>query len=100
MSSRSLSDTCINWSRRRKFVYEIKIGCECFNVLRAVASMYSWEGEVVGQIFPNNEKNFRVFHGIRSHDGVCNPENEDAIYKEKYAYLRTDILQSLKHAVP
>ena len=50
--------------------------------LRAVASMYSWGG--VGQKFPNDEKNFRIFHGIRSHEGVCYPENEDAVYKQKY----------------
>ena len=49
---------------------------------RAVASMYSWGG--VGQKFPNDEKIFRIFHGIRSHEGVCYPENEDAIYKQKY----------------
>ena len=49
---------------------------------RAVASMYSWGG--VGQKFSNDEKNFRIFHGIRSHEGVCYPENEDAIYKQKY----------------
>ena len=53
---------------------------------RAVASMYSWGGGGggVGQTFPNDEKNFRIFHGIRSHEGVCYPENEDAIYKQKY----------------
>ena len=45
---------------------------------RAVASIYSWGG--VGQKFPNDEKNFRIFHGIRSHEGVRYPENEDAIY--------------------
>jgi hypothetical protein len=49
---------------------------------RAVASMYSWGA--VGQKFPNDEKNFRIFHGIRSHEDVCYPENEDAIYKQKY----------------
>jgi hypothetical protein len=41
----------------------------------------------VGQKFPNDEKNFRIFHGIRSQEGVCYPENEDAIYKQKYAYF-------------
>jgi hypothetical protein len=41
-------------------------------------------GGGVGQKFPNDEKNFRIFHGIRSHEGVCYPENEDAIYKQKY----------------
>jgi hypothetical protein len=40
---------------------------------RAVASMYSWGG--VSQKFPNDEENFRIFHGIRS---------QDAIYKQKY----------------
>jgi hypothetical protein len=30
------------------------------------------------------KKKFRIFHGIRSHEGVCYPENEDAIYKQKY----------------
>ena len=62
--------------------------------------MYSWGGgggEGVGKKCPNNEKNFRIFHGIRSHDGVCYPENEDAIYKEKYAYLRTDIYRSMQY---
>jgi hypothetical protein len=44
--------------------------------------MHSWGG--VGQKFPNDEKNFRIFHGI--HEGVCYPENEDAIYKQKYVY--------------
>ena len=53
------------------------------SLVRAVASMYSWGG--VGQKFPNDEENFRIFHGIRSHEGVCYPENEDAIYKQKYA---------------
>jgi hypothetical protein len=24
---------------------------------------------------------------MRSHEGVCYPENEDVIYKEKYAYF-------------
>jgi hypothetical protein len=52
---------------------------------RAVASMYSWGA--VGQKFPNNEKNFRIFLGIRNHEGVCYPENEDAIYKQNYAYF-------------
>jgi hypothetical protein len=28
---------------------------------RGVASMYSW---AVGQKFPNDKKNFRIFHGI------------------------------------
>ena len=53
-----------------------------YYLVRAVASIYSWGG--VGQKFPNDEKNFRIFHGIRSHEGVCYPENEDAIYKQKY----------------
>jgi hypothetical protein len=44
--------------------------------------MYSWGG--VGKKFPNDEENFRIFHGIRSHEGVCYPENEDEIYKQKY----------------
>jgi hypothetical protein len=47
--------------------------------------MYSWGG--VGQKFPNDEENFRIFHGIRSHEGICYPENEDAIYKQKYTYF-------------
>jgi hypothetical protein len=45
--------------------------------------MYSYWG--VGQKFPNDEKNFRIFHGIRGHEGICYPENEGAIYKQKYA---------------
>ena len=50
--------------------------------------MYSWGGGGgVNKKFPNVEKNFRIFHGIRSHEGVCYPENEDAIYKQKYAYF-------------
>ena len=56
--------------------------------VRAVASMYSvcvGGGGGVGQKFPNDEKNFRIFHGMRSHEGVCYPKNEDAIYKQKYA---------------
>jgi hypothetical protein len=50
----------------------------CFFIVEgrngAVASMYSWGGGGggggggVGQIFPNDEKKFRIFHGIRSHD--------------------------------
>jgi hypothetical protein len=36
---------------------------------------------------PNDEKNFRIFHVIRSHEGACYPENEDAIYKQNYAYF-------------
>ena len=59
--------------------------------IRAVASIYSWGGGMgggVGQKFPNDEKNFLIFHaGIRSHEGVCYPENGDAIYKHKYAYF-------------
>ena len=57
---------------------------------RAVASMYSWGGGGggVGQKFPNDEKNFRIFNGIRRHEGVCYPENEDAICKQKYAYIK------------
>ena len=59
--------------------------------IRAVASIYSWGGDGgggVGQKFPNDEKNFLIFHaGIRSHEGVCYPENGDAIYKHKYAYF-------------
>ena len=57
------------------------------NVIRAVASMYSWGGGGgggVGKKFPNDEENFRIFHAIRSHEGVCYPENEDAIYKQKF----------------
>jgi hypothetical protein len=37
--------------------------------------------------FPNDGKNFRIYHGILSHEGVCYSENEDAIYKQKYAYF-------------
>jgi hypothetical protein len=58
-------------------------------------SIYSLGG---GQKFPNDEKYFRIFHGIRSREGVCYLENEDAIYKKNTHILRTDILQ--KHAVP
>ena len=47
--------------------------------------MYSWGG--VGQKFPNDEKNFRIYHGILSHEGVCYSENEDTICKQKYAYF-------------
>jgi hypothetical protein len=43
---------------------------------RAVASM---SGEDVGKKFPNDKKNFQIFHGIQSHKGVCYPENEDTI---------------------
>jgi hypothetical protein len=59
---------------------------------RTVASMYSWGG--VGQKFPNDEHNFRIFHGIRSHEGVCYPENEEAIYKQKYAYFIRHITEA------
>ena len=52
--------------------------------------MYSWGGggggEDVGQKFPNDES-FRIFHGLRSHEGVYYLENEDAIYKQKYEYF-------------
>ena len=56
------------------------------NSCRAVASMYSWGGGGggVGQKIQNDEKNFQIFHGIQSHEDVCYPENEDAIYKQKY----------------
>jgi hypothetical protein len=37
------------------------------------------------QKFPNDEKNFRKFHDIRSHEDICYPENEGAIHKQKYA---------------
>jgi hypothetical protein len=52
--------------------------------------MYSWGGGGggVGQKFPNDEKNFRIFNGIQRHEGVCYPENEDAICKQKYAYIK------------
>jgi hypothetical protein len=56
-------------------------------VCRVVASMYSLGGGGVGQKLPTNEKNSRIFRGIRSQEGVCYPENEDAIYKQKYAYF-------------
>ena len=49
--------------------------------------MYSWGGGGGGQKFTNDKKNFRIFHGMRSHEGVCYPENEDAIYKQKNAYF-------------
>jgi hypothetical protein len=56
--------------------------------IRAVASDYSWGGGGVGQKFPNNEKKFLIYHGIRSHEGACYPENGDAILnKHKYAYF-------------
>jgi hypothetical protein len=45
---------------------------------RAVASMYSWGGGSVG-------KNFRMTKKMS--EDVCYPENEDAIYKQKYAYF-------------
>jgi hypothetical protein len=51
----------------------------------------------VGQNFPNDEKKFRIFLGIRSHEDVRYPENEDAIYKQNKHILRTDILK--QHAV-
>ena len=62
--------------------------------------MYSWGGGGVGvgQKFPNDENIFRRFHGMRSHEGVCYPENEDAIYKKNTLILRIDVLQ--KFAVP
>ena len=44
-------------------------------------------GGGVGQKFPNDEKKFRIYHSILSHEGVCYSENEDAIYKQKYAYF-------------
>jgi hypothetical protein len=62
----------------------------------AVASMYIWGeggggggggGGCVGEKFPNDEKHFRILHGIRNHEDVCYLENEDAIYKQKYAYF-------------
>jgi hypothetical protein len=50
--------------------------------------MYSLGGGGgVGQKFPNDEKNFRIYHGILSHEYVCYSENEDAIYKQKDAYF-------------
>ena len=52
-----------------------------FFFLRAVASMYSWGGGGGGGGV------FRTFHGIRSHEGFCYSENDDAIYKQKYAYF-------------
>jgi hypothetical protein len=54
------------------------------SVSRAVASMYSWGGGGgggVGQKFPKTKK----IYGILSHEGVCYSENEDAMYKQKYA---------------
>ena len=51
---------------------------------RAVAGMYSYGGGGGGGCrpkIPNDKINFRIFHGIRSHEGVCYQENEDAIYK-------------------
>ena len=54
--------------------------------LRAVASIYNWGGGGggVGQKFPNDEKISEYFM-TRSNEDVCYPENEDAIYKQKYA---------------
>jgi hypothetical protein len=61
------------------------------SLVRAVASMHSWEegggGGCVGKKFPNDEKSFRIFRDIRSYEGVCYPENEDTICKQKYAYF-------------
>jgi hypothetical protein len=51
---------------------------------RVVASMYSWGCRAK---ISECRKKFRIFHGLRSHEGVCYPENEDAIYKQKYAYF-------------
>jgi hypothetical protein len=56
--------------------------------------MYSWGG--AGQKFPNDENNFRIYHGILSHKGVCYSENEDAIYKQKYAYFTHRHITDLK----
>jgi hypothetical protein len=67
--------------------------------------MYSWGGGVgwggggIGQKFPNDEKNFRIFHGIRSQEGVCYPEKEA---KTQFTNKNTHILRtyiSQKHAV-
>ena len=49
--------------------------------MRAVASICSWRGGGgeggVGQKFPNDENNFRIYHahGMRSHERACYPEN-------------------------
>jgi hypothetical protein len=48
---------------------------------------------------PNDEKNFRIFHVIRSHEGVCYPENEDAIYKQNYAYFTHRHIKVASNAV-
>jgi glycosyltransferase involved in cell wall biosynthesis len=69
---------CTLQSRRHQW-------CHPVTSSRAVVSMYSWVS--VSQKFPIDEKKFWIFHGIRSHEGVCYPENEDAIYKQKYAYF-------------
>ena len=50
---------------------------------RAVASMYSWGG--VGQKFPNDQKISEYFMAYEATKVfACYPENEDAIYKQKF----------------
>jgi hypothetical protein len=62
---------------------------------RAVASMYSWGGGV-GQTFrmtKNVSDHLMAYEATKVFEVY-----EDAIYKQKYAYLRTDALQ--KRVVP
>ena len=57
-------------------------------------------GGGVGQKFPNDEKNFRIYYAILGHEGVCYSENEDAIYKQKYAFFtHRHITEALRKGV-
>ena len=68
-----------------------------FEDSRAVASMYSWGG--VGQKFPNDEKNFRIFHVAYEATKVFAIRKMKMQFTNKNTHsLRKDILQ--KHAVP
>ena len=69
-------------------------------VARAVASMYSWGrgGGGVGQKFPNDEKNFRIFHGIayEATKVFAIRKMKTQFTKKNTHILRTDILRSLQ----
>jgi hypothetical protein len=59
--------------------------------------MYSLGRRGVGQKFPDDEKNFRIFHGIRRHEGVCYPENKDEkIINIKAVFYKTDFWYKIK----
>jgi hypothetical protein len=66
------------------------------NIIRAVASMYSWGG--VGQKFPNVEKNSEYFKAYEAAKVFAIWKMKTQFTNKNTHILRTDMLQ--KHTVP